>query len=63
MSALTTTLSNGVKIPCVGFGTGTALYKQNADVAVTLALQSGFKHVDCAQMYENEVCPSLMSKY
>ncbi|KAF8512271.1 NADP-dependent oxidoreductase domain-containing protein [Gautieria morchelliformis] len=54
MSATTKTLSNGVKIPWIAFGTGTALYTQDAEAATTLAIQSNFKHIDCAQMYENE---------
>eukprot|EP00927_Polykrikos_kofoidii_P038580 TRINITY_DN32994_c0_g1_i1.p1 TRINITY_DN32994_c0_g1~~TRINITY_DN32994_c0_g1_i1.p1 ORF type:complete len:903 (+),score=121.79 TRINITY_DN32994_c0_g1_i1:160-2709(+) len=47
------TLSNGVKMPLVGFGTwkleGTACYN-----AVLWALQSGVRHIDTAEAYGNE---------
>ena len=57
MSALTKTLSNGVKIPWIGFGTGTALYSQDVVKPVELALRCNFKHLDSAQLYRNEVRP------
>lgn len=57
MSSLTKTLSNGVQIPWIAYGTGTALYNQDAEAAVTLAIQSNFNHIDCAQIYRNEVRP------
>ncbi len=47
-------LSNGVKIPCVGFGTWQA---QNGDVAYTAvreALARGYRHIDTAAAYGNE---------
>lgn len=47
-------LSNGVKIPCVGFGT----YKTpDGDVCVTgvlTALEAGYRHIDTAEFYFNE---------
>ncbi len=50
----TFTLSNGVKIPCVGFGT----YKTpDGDVCVTgvlTALEAGYRHIDTAEFYFNE---------
>ena len=55
MSTITRVLNNGSKIPWIGFGTGTALYAKAADEPVTLALQSGFTHLDGAQVYKNEV--------
>lgn len=55
MAAITKTLSNGVKIPWIAFGTGTALYRQAVDEPVALAIQTGFKHLDGAQVYNNEV--------
>jgi diketogulonate reductase-like aldo/keto reductase len=56
MSALTIALNNGNKIPWIAFGTGTALWKQDAQEATTLAIQTGFVHLDGAQIYGNEVC-------
>lgn len=47
-------LNDGHSIPFLGFGTGTALYKQDAQNAVLVALRSGFRHLDGAQMYRNE---------
>lgn len=50
----TFTLSNGVKIPCVGFGT----YKTpDGDVCVTgvlTALEASYRHIDTAEFYFNE---------
>ncbi|KAF8511111.1 NADP-dependent oxidoreductase domain-containing protein [Hysterangium stoloniferum] len=54
MSNLVRTLNNGNTIPWVGFGTGTALSSKNADDAATLAITTGFRHLDGAQMYKNE---------
>lgn len=48
------TFSNGNKIPWIGFGTGTALYQRPADSSVSVALEAGFTHIDCAEMYGNE---------
>ncbi|KAG9046054.1 hypothetical protein FS837_005174 [Tulasnella sp. UAMH 9824] len=48
------TFSNGNKIPWIGFGTGTALYRQSAEHSVSTALDAGFTHIDCAEMYGNE---------
>lgn len=50
----TYTLSNGVRIPCIGYGT----YKMPADEtgkgAVLAALSLGFRHIDTATSYHNE---------
>ena len=56
MKALTDcyTLANGVKIPCIGFGTWQT---PNGDVAVSSvlsALEAGYRHIDTAQGYGNE---------
>ncbi len=56
MKALTDNyeLSNGINIPCIGFGTWQV---QNGDVAlasVKAALQSGYRHIDTAAGYGNE---------
>ena len=50
----TTTLANGVEMPLLGFGT----YKvTGADVvpSVREALDAGYRHIDTASMYDNEV--------
>jgi len=46
-------LNNGNEIPQIGVGTWT-LRGETALRNVCLALQAGFRHVDTAQMYENE---------
>ena len=48
------TLSNGAAIPQIGVGTWT-LRDETATNNVRLALQAGFRLVDTAQMYENEL--------
>lgn len=53
-NSLTFTLNNGVEVPWLAFGTGTALYHQNATEAVRVALENGITHLDGAQMYQNE---------
>ena len=47
-------LSNGVKIPVVGFGTWQASAGAVANFAIKAALASGYRHIDTAQMYGNE---------
>lgn len=47
------TLSNGVKIPCVGYGTWLIKQEETED-KVLMALQEGFRHVDTAACYKNE---------
>ena len=56
MSVLTETyeLNNGVSIPKVGFGTWQIPDGQVAYDAVSLALQTGYIHVDTAYVYGNE---------
>ena len=46
-------LNNSFEIPQIGVGTWT-LRGETARQNVRLALQAGFRHVDTAQMYENE---------
>jgi len=48
------TLNTGAKIPAVGFGTWQAPPGQ-VEKAVEIALNSGYKHIDCASIYRNEV--------
>ncbi|KAJ5183580.1 NADP-dependent oxidoreductase domain-containing protein [Penicillium capsulatum] len=54
-AAPTFTLSNGVKIPGVGFGTfASEGSKGETYAAVTTALRTGYRHLDCAWFYLNE---------
>ncbi|GLB34839.1 putative aldo/keto reductase family protein [Lyophyllum shimeji] len=50
----TITLNNGVRIPWLAFGTGTALYGRNAAEFVRVAIENGITHLDGAQAYANE---------
>ena len=54
MSIKSISLSDGNTIPWIGFGTGTATYKQDCAESVLRAVKSGFTHFDGAQLYENE---------
>ena len=46
-------LNNGIEIPQLGVGTWT-LRGATARENVRMALEAGFRHIDTAQMYENE---------
>ena len=46
-------LNNNIEIPQIGVGTWT-LRGETARQNVCLALEAGFRHIDTAQMYENE---------
>lgn len=50
----TYTLSNGVKIPVVGFGTWQTPSGDVAYQAVLDALKAGYRHIDTAAAYGNE---------
>lgn len=54
MSVIFRTLQSGTKVPAIAFGSGTALYGQDASTQVVQALEAGFKHLDAAQYYSNE---------
>ncbi len=56
MQSITDTyiLSNGIHIPCVGFGTWQVQDGQTAVNAVAAALKAGYRHIDTAQAYGNE---------
>ncbi|KAN0092852.1 NADP-dependent oxidoreductase domain containing protein [Tylopilus felleus] len=48
------TLNDGTRAPWIAFGTGTAFYGQDVTNVIQLAIENGFTHLDCAQMYHNE---------
>jgi len=56
MKSLTDTfvLSNGVSIPCVGFGTWQSPKGRVTIDAVKAALEAGYRHIDTAAIYGNE---------
>ncbi|KIJ66696.1 hypothetical protein HYDPIDRAFT_149569 [Hydnomerulius pinastri MD-312] len=54
MSVSRLTLNDGTQAPWIAFGTGTALFQQDASNSIQLAIANGFTHLDCAQMYGNE---------
>ena len=47
------TLSNGIKIPCSGYGTWLTRDDCAAE-AVRLAVEAGYRHIDTAAIYKNE---------
>ena len=47
-------LSNGVKIPCVGFGTWKLLNDDYTVDIVKTAIDCGYRHIDTAYAYQNE---------
>ncbi len=55
-SALTDTytLNNGVRIPCVGYGTWQTPSGEIARESVKAALAAGYRHIDTAAVYGNE---------
>lgn len=48
------TLKNGVKIPCIGFGTWQTPNGDEGVNSVLCALEAGYTHIDTAEGYENE---------
>ena len=48
------TLSNGVQIPVIGFGTWQMPNDETGVNAVLSALEAGYRHIDTAQGYGNE---------
>lgn len=48
------TLSNGVQIPCVGFGTWQTPAGETTVSSVAAAIKAGYRHIDTAQRYYNE---------
>ncbi|BDR55843.1 aldo/keto reductase [Xylocopilactobacillus apis] len=51
----TYTLSNKVEIPIIGFGTWQTKNGQEAYDSVKWALSSGYRHIDTAAIYKNEI--------
>ena len=49
------TLANNYKIPCLGFGTWQTPDGNTAVMSVKKALETGYRHIDTAAAYENEV--------
>lgn len=47
-------LSNGVKIPCIGFGTWQTPDGEVAKNSVVEAVKAGYRHIDTAFAYGNE---------
>ena len=47
------TLSNGVKVPCIGYGTWQTAPGMTAD-CVKAAVNAGYTHIDTAFIYGNE---------
>ena len=49
-------LSNGVEIPCIGFGMWQTPDGDVGVKAVKSAIEAGYTHIDTAQAYRNEDC-------
>ena len=49
----TYTLSNGVKVPCIAFGTYKAAEGNSADI-IAAAIEEGYRYFDSASFYETE---------
>lgn len=49
------TCSNGYQIPCIGYGTWQTPDGETARKAVKTAIESGYRHIDTAAAYGNEV--------
>jgi diketogulonate reductase-like aldo/keto reductase len=47
-------LNNGYEIPCIGFGTFRIPDGKAASDAVENAIKAGYRHIDCAAIYDNE---------
>ena len=48
-------LGNGYAIPCVGFGTWQTPDGETAVSAVKMAIKKGYRHIDAAAIYGNEI--------
>ncbi len=47
-------LNNGIEIPSIGFGTWHIKERKEINVAITTAINCGYKHIDTASKYGNE---------
>lgn len=47
-------LNNGTGIPCVGYGTWLSPDTEETSAAVAKAIELGYRHIDCAAIYNNE---------
>lgn len=47
-------LNDRTSIPWLIYGSGTALRNKDASTPVINAIKAGYRHIDCAQMYQNE---------
>jgi len=57
------TLHNGVKSPCIGFGTFQIPNDESCETAVLEAIKAGYRHIDTAAIYGNEeMCGSGIKK-
>ncbi len=52
-------LSNGVEVPCIGFGMWQTPDSRAGVNAVKSAINAGYTHIDTAQAYGNEECVKL----
>lgn len=48
-------LNNGYKIPCIGFGTWQTPEGEIVINSVKTAIETGYRHIDTAAIYENEI--------
>jgi len=54
MASKTLNLFGGYRIPIVGFGTYTAINEEELEKALDVALETGYRHIDTAALYNNE---------
>jgi diketogulonate reductase-like aldo/keto reductase len=47
-------LHDGTRFPWPVYGSGTSLRDTDASEHIAGAIRAGFRHIDCAQMYQNE---------
>ena len=48
-------LNNGVAIPYIGFGTYNIVNQKDIKNAIHAAFEAGYRHIDTARMYNNEI--------
>ncbi|MBY0376538.1 aldo/keto reductase [Patescibacteria group bacterium] len=54
-STSTITLNNGVQIPVIGFGVFRIPDGQEVETAIKIALEAGYRSIDTAMIYKNEI--------